>query len=134
MTVTHLDLAMQQNASFIRTFAVTADTDGSPKLAAAGDPAMDLTGWSARMQVRNQYISMGGRVVIDASTANTGIAIDGPNGLLHVNIHGGATIYLDWGVIGKYDLLLYKPTGETYRLIQGSVSIDRGVTAGAWGL
>lgn len=122
MTATQYDIVVEQNADWTHTFAVTSD----------GTTPVDLTGARGRMQIRNFYQMQGGIVLAEASSQNGGITIDGPQGLVHVRLGGAQTALIDQGVIGKYDLLIYKPDGTTTRIVQGSVSVSRGVTMGQW--
>lgn len=121
MTATVLNITVEQNADFDLDF---------PAFEADGTTPIDFAGCTARMQIRDFYQMQGGVILLEASTANGRISFSGNT--IQVRILGKQTAQLTMGVIGKYDLLVYFPDGRTKRILQGSVSINRGVTLGAW--
>jgi hypothetical protein len=94
-----------------------------------GDP-VDLTGYSARMQIRPDFADNSSTVY---TTLSSSIAVDG-SGLYITPISGSIDIEIAAGVTedfnfdtGVYDLELY--SGSTVeRLLEGKVRISREVT------
>ena len=86
---------------------------------------VDLTGYTARMQIREFHSSPG--YVLNLSTANSSIVLGGANGTITVSATATQTaaIPIDSGV---YDIELYSPTSTTIRLLQGAVFISPEVT------
>lgn len=85
---------------------------------------VDLTGWSAKMQVRQD---VGQAVVIELSTANSRIALNSPLGNIQLHILAADTAMLTPGLY-KYDLELTDETGFVYRLIEGFFQIVGAIT------
>lgn len=80
--------------------------------------AFDLTGYTAKLQVREQARSS--IVLLELSTENEGIMIDGVNGIVTLIFDHVKTAALS--VAGETDLLLYAPDGEPMRVIYGPVT------------
>lgn len=91
---------------------------------ADGDP-IDLTGYTARMQVR-EYASAADPV-IDLTTTNGGIALGGTAGTITLSISSTDTsnVGVDGGV---YDLELVSAGGVVTRLLQGFIEFSDEVT------
>lgn len=90
-----------------------------------GGTAIDLTGWTARMQVRATVDSS--TVLLDLSTANDRIRV-GSGGLIRLVLDDTDTAALDWQR-GVYDLELTNPTGDTLpKLLRGYVLVRPEVT------
>lgn len=89
---------------------------------------MDLTGYSARMQVRETVDSVD--VLLEATTTDGSITIPTPaSGVVMVRIGGDVTEALTFNT-GKYDLEIYKvsdPT-EVIRIVEGNISLHLEVT------
>lgn len=88
-------------------------------------PPLDLTGYTARMQVRPSVGSA--TVLIDLSTDAGGIVIDAANGIIERRLEASATAALTWS-LGVYDLELTAPDGFTVRLATGRVTVSPEVT------
>jgi hypothetical protein len=86
---------------------------------------MDLSGYSAEMQIREQPTS--NVVLLEASTANGRITIDGESGSVSIFVDAEATAALDWEDEGVYDLLLTKDA-HVWCPFGGKVPIDATVT------
>jgi hypothetical protein len=86
-------------------------------------PPVDLTGASARMQIREQ---VGGAVLLELTTENGGLAITGP-GTLTRTLSATATAALTW-TDGVYDLEVEYSDGTVQRYLQGAVTVSREVT------
>ena len=108
---------------------------------AAGDP-IDLTGCTARMQIRK---SLRQPVLAFITTPVTAIATDAvtgvetttetPNGITLGGVDG--TIVLELSAdktallnitAGVYDLEIVFPSGDVYRVLEGTVTVDPNVT------
>lgn len=136
MTAAQRDIYIEAGATFRSGFtwhrAGPPDSRGRPT---PGEP-YDLTGWSARMQVRQAIDSP---AVLTATTTNQMIvfgrdpadpsaAVDLTNGRVDIVLTDEQTLVLNPLTTGRYDLLMEDPQGARYRLLQGSVTIDPGVT------
>ncbi|MBU0563401.1 MAG: hypothetical protein KJ945_08060 [Gammaproteobacteria bacterium] len=86
-------------------------------------PPVDLTGATARMQVR---AGLGGAVLLELTTENSGLAITGP-GTLTRTLSAAATAALTW-TDGVYDLEVEYADGTVQRYLQGAVTVSREVT------
>ncbi len=86
---------------------------------------VDLGGYSARMQVRQNYYSED--ALLDLSSPNSGITIEGSNGIINIYISDGDTSSLPAGNF-LYDLELDSNGGTVSRLIEGSFIVTPEVT------
>lgn len=112
---TRLDFNLDQGATFEHELTWTT-SDGTP---------IDLTGFVARMQVREQ---IGSEVIIfDLTTENSGIILGGSDGKITINIPADDSSNAI-RTRGVYDLELVSPEGFVTRLVQGKVVIDPEVT------
>jgi hypothetical protein len=85
---------------------------------------VNLTGYTARMQVRESHTS--DEIIISLST-NSGITIDGPNGQIEILISASETsTFTDGDHV--YDLEIISAGGEVYRLLQGRFNVTPEVT------
>ena len=91
----------------------------------SADAIVDLTGYTARMQVRPYHSSS--KIILERSTANQTITLGGLLGTILVQATSVVTAALAAGT-GVYDLELYSPIGTTVRLIEGRVTISPEVT------
>lgn len=95
----------------------------------AGEP-VDLTGYDARMMIRKSVgdaqpmLSL--TKVSELTPTTSGITIDGPAGLITVQMSAAATTALAGS--GVYDVELVNPVGFVYRILQGKVRLSREVT------
>jgi len=90
----------------------------------SGDP-VDLTGCTARMQIRDQD----GALLLTLHSAGAGLTIDGESGTISRLITATQTSALP-ATGGNYDLEITPPAGPNYtwRLHQGSVTVNAEVT------
>lgn len=87
---------------------------------------VDLTGYTARMQVRSRADSVD--VLFALTTENGGIVLGGTAGDITLAMSATATAALDFRK-GVYDLEVVLPDGVTVRrLMQGSVHLSDEVT------
>jgi len=113
-----IDLIIYQGASFKQSWEIIQKDSGNP---------IDLTGYSANMQVRGKISDES--PILDLSTENSGITIDITNDTTTLSLYAPAS--LTTAIVaskGVYDLELKDPSGDIYRLMQGSVSISKEVT------
>lgn len=91
----------------------------------ATETPINLTGYTARMQVRRKYASTD--TLLNFTTENGGIVITPLTGT--INVVGAATLTKDLPAKPcVYDLELVSPAGIVYRLVQGSVTVTPEVT------
>lgn len=92
-----------------------------------GDPKnpVDLTGYTARMQIRKKYGST--VVLLSLTTENGGVTLGGVAGTIILNISAADTSSIDW-TAGVYDLELISAGGIVKRLLQGTIKISPEVT------
>ncbi len=81
-----------------------------------GSTPIDISGYQASLQIRDAS----GGVMLDLSTSNGGIAIDGPSGKLILQATPLATSQISKA--GYYELEMTTSSDEIYRVISGSVS------------
>jgi len=114
MTVKH-DITVPQGANFEMTIeAKNADRS-----------VMNLTGWSARMQVRETVESV--TPLLDASTSNGRITINAPGGIVMVNVDASVTGAMVW-TNGVYDLEIFTSATNVKRLAEGFAYLSPEVT------
>lgn len=96
----------------------------------AGVPAVpvDLTGCSARMQVREKVPSPD--VLLELTTDNGRIELGTTDGAITLKLTAVETAALAWRN-GFYDLEIVHSNGKVRRLLQGQVSVKPEVTRGA---
>lgn len=116
MAATQLDILIEQGAKFERSIQVK-NKDGTIK---------DLTGYSAKMQVRATTAS--NVILLEASTANGMISINAPGGMVSISIGADITTPLNW-TVALYDVIIYTvAASEVIRILQGSASLSLEVT------
>lgn len=108
-------IRIEQGATW-RTVLTVKDDTGQP---------VDLTGYTARMQIRQDYDTT--TVLAELTTANGGITINGDNGQVTLLIADEDTAAYTW-TSGVYDLELVSGSGDVTRLLQGPASLDLEVT------
>jgi hypothetical protein len=115
MAATITDLLIEQGANYSQEF-VYRDSSGNP---------INLTGYTARMQIRSTYESAS--PMIDLTTDNYGIILGGAAGTVALGMSAATTDALTAGR-GVYDLELISGLGFVTRMLQGVVTISRNVT------
>lgn len=111
-----VDFLIEQGATF-REEIIWADSD---------DELVDLTGYSARMQIRSEIESVG--FLAELTTENGGIALGGVAGTIELYISDEDTAAMTAQKGAVYDLELEDSGGDVTRLIKGKIEIDREVT------
>jgi hypothetical protein len=119
MAVSKLKLEINQGATFRRRLTWLTGSPATP---------VDLTGWTARMQIRSTVESAA--VLHELTTENGGITLGGIAGTIDLYISATATAAFAWPSAAVYDLELVAPGvgGDVYRLVGGSVTLSREVT------
>lgn len=116
MSAGQLDLLIEAGATF-EVLLTWEDPDGDP---------IDVTGFDARMQVRNNT----GTLLLDlTSDPAAGLTLGGAAGTIAIRVGADDTDELDAGV-AYYDLELVSQSDatEVVRLVEGSVTINAQVT------
>lgn len=115
MAAGYHDILIEQGATF-RLSLVWKDSNGVP---------VNLTGYSARMQVRRTVNNP--TKLLDFTTSNGAITLGGATGT--VTVVGAATLTDDVPPrSGVYDLELQSADGTVTRLLEGKVTITPEVT------
>lgn len=109
-------LTVYQGASFAKTLTWKVGKPPQP---------VDLTGCSARMQVRPQVASPD--VLLELTTGNGRILLGGPSGTVHLQLDPAETAALSF-VAAVYDLEIVHPGGQVRRLASGQVKLNPEVT------
>jgi hypothetical protein len=119
MAAGQVDLVFEQGAT-IRKKIIWQDSTGTP---------IDLTGYTARMQVRTQKLAS--TITLDLTTVNGGLIIGVPatNGEITIFVDDTTTAALTPSV-QVYDLEMVDAagSGDVTRLIEGEVEIIQEVT------
>jgi len=109
-----LNLECEQGATFSRIL-VLKDSAGA---------VIDITGATADMQVRETVNAAD--VLVELSTTNGRIVVDGPNGKLTLTISASDTASLTLN--GVYDLKVTFLSGTVDRILEGEFVVDPQVT------
>ena len=106
---------VDQNATF--TFVLDyKDSDGN---------AIDLTGASAKMQVRDA--KGGTKLAVTLTSPSGGIVIDQPNGKLTIKMTPTQTNKLFYPK-SSYDVMVVDSNGNKIKLLEGFMMLNRSVT------
>jgi hypothetical protein len=130
------NLCIDQGATFSRVFLWTvggctcgtgycSGTCGCSSSSCAGGTPVDLTGFTADMQIRQTVQSS--TILYEASTSNGDIVLGGTAGTITLTIPASATAGFTWN-LGVYDMNLTSSGGIVTRLIQGAVTVSPEVT------
>jgi hypothetical protein len=91
----------------------------------AAGVAIPLTNYTARMQARETISSP--VAVIDATTSNGQLSVDGAGGIVSLALSATVTAALDFRT-AAYDLEIVSQAGVVTRLVQGTITLSREVT------
>lgn len=86
--------------------------------------AKDLTGCQIKMQIRDQE---GGSVLWGTWTNGTGFTLDAANGAWSLTITNNESSLWDYSK-GVYDIVVTWPDTKTDAILDGVVTLSRGVT------
>lgn len=115
MTAGIYDFTLEQGSTFTRDF-IYKDANGA---------VVNLTGYSARMQIRQFKESE--EKLFEATTANGKLVIAGALGKITLTIQPSDTNTVKFSQ-GVYDLEIESAGGVVTRLLQGVVTFDKQVT------
>lgn len=115
MSAAKLNLLIEQGADFSQRF-IWKDSDQNP---------IDLTGYTARMQIREKIES--DTVLLELTTENGRITLNQEPGTIDLKINSLDSESLPEGK-SAYDLELVSSTNFVTRLLKGGVDIDPEVT------
>lgn len=119
-TPAKLKFTIYQGATFRKRLTWTAP----------GGTPIDLTGCTARMQVRSEVESLD--VLLELTTENGGITLGGAAGTVELYAGATATSAITWQS-GVFDLEIVFPGAspdDVDRIAQGSISVSPEVTRG----
>lgn len=108
---------VDQNATF--TFQVQYTQDD------ANETPIDLTGASAKMQVRDT--KGGSKLAFTLTSPSGGITIDGPSGTLTIKVTPTQTNKLFYPK-SSYDIMVVDSNGNKIKLLEGFMTLSRSVT------
>jgi hypothetical protein len=86
---------------------------------------VNLTGYTARMQVREKHTST--TTILDLTTANGGIEINGPLGLITIKVSATDSALLPAKCF-VYDLEIVSGSSIVYRIVEGTFTVTPEVT------
>ncbi len=89
------------------------------------DNAIDLSGASAKMQVRDT--KGGSKLAVTLTSPSGGITIDGPNGRLTVKMTPTQTSKIFYPK-SSYDVMVVDSNGNKIKLLEGFMTLNRSVT------
>lgn len=116
MAASKLKLVIKQGATFRKRLTWKTGTPLVP---------VDLTGMTARMQVREELKSAA--VLLEMTTENGGIALGGVAGTIDLYLTAVQTAGYTWES-GVFDLELVTSPTEITRLVEGTVTVSPEVT------
>lgn len=114
MTAGIYDIVIEQGATWNPVFT-WKDSAGA---------AINLTGYSARLQIREKVTSS---TTLVSLTSASGITLGGAAGTIAPLLTATETAALNFAT-GVYDLELVSGSGVVYRLLQGRVKLSKEVT------
>lgn len=115
MTAGRFEMVIEQGATYRQIFE-WRDENGN---------LIDVTGMTAKMQIRRSYDNPAPMVTL---TDSTGITLGGVAGTVLVVITDEITQTLSPSVAGVYDIELYSSDGAVERFLEGSVRVTSQVT------
>lgn len=115
MTAAQRDITIEKGATF-RYSLTWKDSDSVP---------VDLTGYTARMQVRRKVDS--DDTLLDLSSSNGDITLGGSLGTIVIVASATDTAAIE-GKVGVYDVEVESASGVVTRIIEGKVTLSPEVT------
>lgn len=112
--------AIVTNADWVYSLIWT-DADNNP---------IDLTGCSVEMSIGNEIPPTETYITLTSIGDDPTIILDAVNGIIKLSLPESITTTLPIVINGVYDLLIFFPDGEIFRLLQGPIQILDGVTIG----
>lgn len=115
MAAAKYKLKLEQGATLRKPFTWKAD-----------GVAVDLTGWTGRMQIRPEIDA--DEILASLTTENGGILIEAPeSGTFTLYMDDATTAALDFDQ-AVYDIELIAPNGDVFRFLSGVVTLSLEVT------
>lgn len=114
MTAAKYDITIEQGATFAMTLTWRDESNA----------LINLTGYSARMQVRQ---SISAPQTLLSLTSGSGITLGGAAGTIAISATPAQTGAIN-SMTGVYDLELESGAGVVTRLLEGNVTISKNVT------
>ncbi len=114
------NILCEQGTTFVRVLELQTPSPDDPSIY----EVYDLTGHTARMQIRRTIDSS--TVMIELTTENEGIEIDGDDGKITIVMSDAQTGSLTSS--GVYDLEIEDGGGNVSRVIQGTFTLSQEVT------
>jgi len=115
MSAGKYNFEIEAGATFTRTITYKDSTD----------TAIDLTGATVRMQIRDNYSAQ--NAAISLTTPNTGIAFTANTGEFIITITATQTESIPFRQ-GVYDIEVEYPNGTVERILEGRVKVSTQVT------
>lgn len=115
MTAGQWSFALEEGSTFERSMTWSIS-----------DAPVDLTGYTARLQVRATR-SPDSPVLLELTTENGGITLGDVDGTIALLVTDEQTALLDFRA-ARYDLKMIPPSGAERRLLEGTVRFSREVT------
>lgn len=112
---TRYDIEVQQGAKFTLNVQARNKSDNS---------VLNLVGYSGKMQIRD---APGGSLLMEASTSNGFLTINGPAGTVMINVPATTTGPMTWNT-GVYDLEVSTTLADPIRLLEGYAALSLEVT------
>jgi hypothetical protein len=127
-----LDLVWEQGTTVVKQMT-WLEPPPDPEEPEVFGPPVDLTGWTARMQVRQKLDST--NVLAEFTTENGGITL-GADGTIVIRAEALASAAWTWPGKGStrkavYDLELMDPGGVVLRFVEGRITLKMEVTRDA---
>lgn len=116
MSAVKFNIRIEQGATFSQPITWKAGEPPAP---------VDLTGCTARMQVRHKIKDTA--VLLSLTTENGRIVLGGANGIITLKLSATDTAAIAW-TSGVYDLEIVFAGGVVRRLMYGSVTVSQEVT------
>lgn len=120
MPATKINLKIEQGATYRKPFKWSTGSPPQP---------VNLTGWTARMQIRPQIES--DEVLVSLTTENGGITISDPTtGVINLYLSAVATAAFGINDFAEavYDIEMIAPNSDVIRIIYGNVGLSPEVT------
>jgi hypothetical protein len=114
------NMLIEQGTTFVRSFNIQYPDPEDPEVYLN----YDLTGYTARMQIRRTIDSS--TAIVTCTTENGRISIDDENGVVTVSMTDEVTSAITTS--GVYDLEIEDASGNVSRVVQGTVTLSPEVT------
>lgn len=127
MPAVNVDLTVEQGTTYRVTANVTTPNNANPPV----QVPYDLTGCTARMQVRQRYTDT--TPLFEANTTNGGLTLGGTAGTIAIVLTSANTALLKVALplgpgaappptqVYYYDLIVILPSGDELRFMQGRI-------------